>query len=185
MKHSLALLLIGLALSGCGAEKNEAAAPKVVASSEAEIVPEPHEDVSPVSPKHWYVMRDGSEYGYERVLSKNETDQGQAAGTLIMIKYAGQKNGKHQIYLQQKEEFDVFECNEPCDYIKTMTFYGDELIRTERLKFVPGTIAASAMMDAFNGQLEVVKVQKKSKPNIDLNIWFSEKSGIVLTPVKT
>jgi hypothetical protein len=128
-------------------------------------------------------MRDGNEYGYERAISQDEQNQGQATNQLLMVKYAGQKDGKHQVYVQDKQTFGVFECSAQCDYIKGMTFLGNEHIKTERMKGGPESVAGAALADAINGKLEQAKVAKKSDKSKKMHIWFSEEHGIELTPI--
>ncbi len=167
-------------LLGCGEAKTEAAKP---AAQSTETVSEAPEAAAPAKSDHYYSMRDGDEYGYERAISQDEQNQGQAANQLLMVKYAGQKDGKYQVYVQDKQTFGVFECSAQCDYIKSMTFFGKEHIKTERMKGGPESVAGAALTDAINGKLEQAKVAKKSDKSKKMHIWFSEEDGIELTSI--
>lgn len=175
-------LFTAVALLGCGESKTET--PKQTNQSVETATPgAPPEQASPVKPDHFYSMRDGNEYGYERAISNEEQNQGQAANKLLMLKFAGQKDGKYQVYTQDKQTFGVFECSAPCDYIKTMVFFGKEHIKTERIKGGTGSIAGAALTDAINGKLEQAKVTRRSDKSKKVHIWFNEDSGVELTPI--
>ncbi len=180
MKRYFWMALLGTLLMGCGKESPQTqSSPEVVA-----VAPEPMPDPVLRAPDHFYTMRDGFEYGYERTLSSNEINNGQAATTLVMIRYAGNKNGKHQIYNEDNGVFSVFECSVPCEFVKSMVFVDGEHVRTERMR-AAGTIAEAALLDAQNGKLEQAERKRKSQPNKSYHLWFDEDNGPQLTPIQT
>ena len=64
------------------------------------------------------------------------------------MRYMGEKDG---IYKLGAVGSGLLTCTNPCEVIKVYR-YG-QLV--DRIQFVPGTIAAAAFEDAFNGQLSV------------------------------
>jgi len=171
----LSLILSSALLAGCG---DNTSSQQATASQDkpAEIVPSvPIKD-------HQYSMKDGFEYGYEQGLSENQQNAGQVASTLLMFKYAGQKDGAFQVYTKDavNEVIAVMQCSNPCDFMKVMTFYQGENIKTERMRATEGSIGWAVMSDAINGKLQQYFVDKNGKK---LAIWFDEKKGITSTPV--
>lgn len=159
------MVLSGLIIAGCGNDK--APAPK--AAEPAAVVPaEPIKD-------HEYSLKDGVEYGYERAISENEANQGKAASELLMAKYAGEKDGAYQAYIKQGQVIAVFQCGNPCEFIKIMTFMDGEHINTERMRATEGTIGWSIMADAINGKLRPYVGDRNGRK---FNVWFDEKKGI-------
>jgi hypothetical protein len=130
-------------------------------------------------PDHWYSMRDGYEYGYEMALSQDAQNQGQATAPLVMVKYAGSKGNVHQAYIRKGYSVTVFECADPCEFIKIMGYAGGPVIQTEHIRNAPGIIAWEVMQDAIGGKLERYIADKKGKRYY---VWF-EPSGPKLEPV--
>ena len=156
-------ILISLALTGCNQ-----GSPAVTTEKEAEIAPQTVLD-------HYYSLKDGYDYGYEQGLSEEAIQQGQAATSLLMFKYAGQKNGIYQVYSKDSDVSTVIECSNPCDFMKIMVFAkGIGHIKTERMRATNGTIGWSVIADAINGKLEQFQGAKNDKK---FTVWFDEKDS--------
>lgn len=154
-----------LLLAGCGSK--ESAAPQQAAQE-----PAPAEiQQAPSKPDHNYAMKDGLEYGYEPALSADAQNAGQAASKLMMFKYAGEKDGKHQVYFKDGPNLIVAECSNPCDFVKTMQFFQQAHIKTERLRAAPELLIWLVLEDAMNGKLEQYHPTRDGKK---YNVWFTE-----------
>ncbi len=180
MKKIMIILSIAIGasvLSGCGnnddAEKQPTSNAK---EAQAEIAPE--------TPKvdHWYSMKDGYEYGYEQAVSQDQANAGQVGSTLMMFKYAGQKDGIYQVYSTDSTTgaMTVAQCSNPCDFMKVMVFFQGEHIKTERLKAQEGMVGWYVMSDAINGKLEQYVGARNGKK---VHVWFDEQSGLTSTPI--
>ncbi len=182
MKRLLILMVAGLLLGGCNKTNAtaEKAVPKPVAAAPAPI-PMPEPELR--QPDHFYSMREGYLYGYERKLSVNEANNGQASTTVLMFQYAGEKDGKHQVLSEEKNVFTVFECAGECEFIKVMLCVGGELYKVERIR-AANTVVAAVLLDAKNGKLEQVVREKRSHPNKKFHIWFNERAGFQMTEIK-
>lgn len=102
-----------------------------------------------------YVLRDAGMYGYEPAVSDNERAAGVRAAELVMVGYAGERAGVHQvIVLTPPRTVTVSQCAVPCDFIKIMRFEGGKLQASTILRGVPGTIGHMALTDAINGRLQ-------------------------------
>lgn len=139
-----------------------------------------------ITPPHHYVMQDGMQYGYPSAISAEAKQAGQAAEKLIMVHYAGTRDGKHQAHIMNGTTVEVIECGDPCDYAKSMLFIDNPVlkdqIRVERFKAQPGSIAWAVMADAINGELRTYGVELNGKTH---NAWVDEKRGMQYTPVKS
>ena len=174
MKRLVLLTAISamFALTACDQNK---VAPQA-APEQAAIVPEP------VKVDHYYSMKDGVEYGYEQGLSQDAQNAGQAATKLMMFKFSGQKNGVYQVFSAEKSGATVtLQCENPCNYIKSMSFYQLEHTGTERMKATEGTVGWAVMADAINGKLEKFQAEKNGKK---FEVWFDEKKGMTATQIK-
>lgn len=170
MNKLILLTAAALILTGCD---NNASAPK------------PAAEIALETPKidHYYALKDGTEYGYEQAVSVDSANAGQAASTLLMFKYAGEKDGVYQAYAKESTgAITALECNNPCEFIKINVFYNGEHLKTERMKATEGTIGWSVMADAINGKLEQ-HVAKHKKTGQKAHVWFSEHDGMVVTPI--
>lgn len=160
-----------LGLTACNQEPQGA----IVVPEQAEIAPEP------IKIDHYYSMKDGYEYGYEQAISQDSADAGQVASTLAMFKYSGQKDGVYQTYTKNVSGvITSLQCNNPCDFIKVMTFLNGQHLTTERLKATEGSIGWTVMADAINGQLEAFVQEKNGK---SFSVWFDEEKGLQTTAV--
>lgn len=131
---------------------------------------------------HWYSMRDGQEYGYERDVSAADRLQGRTANPLLMLKYAGQKDGVQQIFGSEGSSIMVMECDTQCEFIKVSAYSteGGPPLSVDRVRADPDALATHAMQDARYGKLEPFVAQIKKKPH---HVWF-DKTGAHFTPVK-
>lgn len=170
MKKAMWMLMV-LALAGCGDE----AGTKGISSepAEAEVVP-------PVKAEHLYSVEDNGEYGYERGISQNDQQEGRVANSLLMFRFAGQRDGKYQAYHKEGPAVVAMECSNPCEFIKAMTFYDGELIKKEMVRATEGSIGWSVMSDAINGYMKPYVAGKQGK---EYQLTFDEKRGIQKVPV--
>ncbi len=160
------------ALTAC----NQQPAAAIAVPEQAEIAP------APVQIDHYYSMKDGFEYGYEQGISVDSTNAGQLASTLLMFKFAGEKDGVYQAYTKNSMgAFDVIQCTNPCDYLKEMIFFNGAHIKTERIKAVEGSIGWTVMADAINGDMDRYVGQQNGKK---VNVWFTEQGGMQGTPIQ-
>jgi hypothetical protein len=164
-KLFLALICVVL-VCGCGQQSTSQ-------PEKAEIVP-----VEPL-PDHYYSMKDGLEYGYEPAVSEDAQKAGQLASTLLMFKFAGERDGVYQIYTKDGYSTTVAECSNPCDFIKIMVFAKDVgHVKTERMRATEGTIVWLAISDAINNKLEQFVNEKNGKK---FTVWWDEKKGLQTT----
>ena len=173
-KLAIAIALTGaLGLTAC----NQQPAAAMVVPEQAEIAPEP------LRIDHYYSMKDGYEYGYEQAISQDSAEAGQVASTLIMFKFSGEKDGVYQAYSKNTSEvITTLQCNNPCDFIKVMTFLNGQHLTTERLKATEGSIGWTVMADVINGKLEQYIGQQNGKK---VNVWFTEQDGMQGTPIQS
>lgn len=170
---TLISLAIAAMLAGCGQQE----APKQQAEEPAKVIPAKQVRT------HNYALRDGYEYGYERIVSEDERSKGQAVNSLMMAKYAGQRDGKYQVYIKdsgQSNLYVVAECTNPCEFMKSMVFFQGRLVSSERMRVQPGIIGWMILEDAINGRLEQFIGEKNGRP---VSFWFDEKKGLIVTPL--
>lgn len=164
-KLYLFVALLSLALAGCGNGQQTSAIPE----KPAQVVP-------PMPVKdHEYSLKDGVEYGYERAVSAEEANQGKAASQLLMVRYAGTKGGDYQAYIKDGLVIAVFQCSNPCEFIKIMTYLDGEHVKTERMRATEGTVGWSVMADAINGKLQPYVGERNGRK---FNVWFDERKGV-------
>lgn len=174
MNRLILLTVVALALTGCDNNSN--------ASKDKQ---KPVAEIALDTPQidHYYSLKDGSEYGYEQAVSLDSANAGQAAPTLIMFKYAGEKSGVYQAYMKEDTgAVTSLECNNPCEFIKINVFFDGQHIKTERIKATEGTIGWLVMADAINGKLEQhIAIHKKTGEKA--HVWFTEQDGMLITPI--
>jgi hypothetical protein len=170
-KQIVVWAVVTLVLAGCG-DSHPTLSTEAEGQS-ATIAPEP--------PKieHMYSMKDGDQYGYEKGISKDQQDAGQTASTLLMFSYAGEKDGVYQAYTGTDGVVTVMQCNNPCEFMKILTFVGGENVKTDRMKATEGSVGWAVMSDAINGKLEPHVAKRNGKKG---HVWFDENSGIHFTP---
>ena len=177
MKQYLCILALA-ALAACGQPSNEAAAPATQPpateqnqTAEASEAQAPAQE-NPANRAHGYAIKDGMEYGYETAISDDDAKAGQVANKVMMMRYAGEKDGKYQVHAKDGAATTVIECDKQCDYIKTMAFVDNQLVQKEMMKGGNGSIASIALADAINGQLEPFIEESKGKK---YHVWYTEK----------
>lgn len=169
--NKVALITAILLLAAC----NQEPAGAIVVPEQAEIAP------APVKIDHYYSMKDGHEYGYELAVSQDASNAGQVAETLIMFKFAGEKDGAYQAYTKESTgAISVVQCNNPCDFMKVMVFFNGEHIKTDRLKATEGSIGWLVMADAINGKMQQYVGDKNGKK---VHVWFAEQGGMQSTQI--
>ena len=177
MKQYLCILSL-LALAACGQPSAEKTAPEPAPTqqqptetAEASEVQEPVK-VESTAKEHHYAIKDGMEYGYESAISDDDAKAGQVANKVMMMRYAGEKDGKYQVHAKDGAATMVIECDKQCDYIKTMMFVDNQMMQKEMLKGGNGSLASIALSDAINGQLEPFVEESKGKK---YHVWYTEK----------
>lgn len=170
-KTILIAALSAFYLSGCGNGSQEQAEKKTVAVSEPVV-----KASEPAEVDHYYSMKDGFEYGYQKEVSDKDKDAGIATLPLLMVSYAGQRNGKYQVFMHAGPNYQVVQCENPCEFLKIMVFneYLKKPIDTQRMQAVDGILGVTMIKDAINGKLEVFAPVKDGKT---YHVWFDEKTG--------
>lgn len=133
---------------------------------------------------HNYSLKDGYEYGYERDVSADEQNRGQAANALMMARFAGKIDGKYQVFMKSSEDHNgtlVVECTNPCEFMKIMAFYQGQHVKTERVRVTPDIIGWSILEDAINGQMQQFVEDRDGRK---YTIWFDENKGMQRNQVK-
>lgn len=129
--------------------------------------------------EHNYDVHEGVDYGYTAMLSADQQRAGQAANTVVMVSYAGERNGRYQVHSRTGNVLRAFECAAPCDVIRVMAVIdADDLrqeVQMEYLRNTPGTIAAMALEDAMHGRLEpYAEYQGKRR----YELWVDQANGL-------
>lgn len=70
-------------------------------------------------PDHYYVWRDGDQYGYQRELGKSEFDRGDAAAPLFVIRHTPHRNADYEFFSVDGGITEIFSCNEPCEMVQS------------------------------------------------------------------
>ena len=170
---------MALAVAGCGDKAvpvASSAAPVVAAS----VVAEPPAQVMPT---HFYAVKDGNEYGYEKGLSDADRQQGKAAASLMMFSYLGRKGDTYQVMMQMDNVRSIAECTKPCEFAKIYTFVGNQFSAKEMLKLTPVAIVSSVFADAMNNQLDPLLGEQKGTP---VTFWVdSERKRLIVDDAKT
>jgi hypothetical protein len=161
-KTLLALSILGL--TACGQSTTPQAAT-------------PAAPAEPPKPQHHYVLKEGMQYGYESGISNTAAKDGQVASKIMMVRFAGEQDGRLQAFAQEKDVYTVLECERPCEFVKLMTFFGSRNIKTERIRANPGSVANAVMADAMAGELE----RSTLKGTPPFTVWFDEHRGMIKT----
>jgi hypothetical protein len=133
---------------------------------------------------YYYDLKEGVDYGYTAL-----QQPGQAGRSIIMVSYAGQRDGKYQVHTRQATLVSAFECSAPCDVIKVMSVIdADGLRRTvnvERIRAAPNMIGAMALADAMAGRLEsYVEYIDNTPKGRQAEVWVDEQKGLTRTVLK-
>ncbi len=131
--------------------------------------------------KHFYTLKDGEEYGYERVLSENDENSGRVAPGLSMVKFLGEQDGVLQAIMDSPvpKHKMIAQCTRPCEFIKLMVVRGDILVNKQTIRGGL-SVAAEMMADAMAGNL--IQSTKKIDGQI-YHQWFDEETGFQRSPV--
>ncbi|MDD4930484.1 MAG: hypothetical protein PHP85_14605 [Gallionella sp.] len=132
---------------------------------------------------HNYSLKDGVEYGYERAVSVEEANKGQAAASLLMAKFVGIQDGKYQVMAavgSSPNTVVVVECTNPCEFIKNMVYYQGQMVSSQRIRVTPDLIAWLMLEDAINGHLEQYIKETNGKKFF---LWFDETKGVIKTEI--
>lgn len=170
MRRLIALAL-SAALAACGDSPSPAPAP----DPEPTVIP-----VVPPTPVHRYALQEGLEYGYEKAVSTAEANQGRAASQLVMVKFLGEHNGVLQFHTRSGDFHVIYECARPCEFIKERVFHESRVLRTERYRVTPQSVAAALVADANEGQLKTWRGEHKGKLS---ELWVDEKGALIWRPV--
>lgn len=134
---------------------------------------------------HLYDVHEGAEYGYTAALSELDRRAGKVANTIVMVGYAGERNGRHQVHVRSGNAITAFECAAPCEVIKSMTVMDvdgmRQQVQTEHLRAVPTMIAALALKDAMSGELLRYSQDYDGRP---YDLWVSDTNGLTRQPAK-
>jgi hypothetical protein len=102
-------------------------------------------------------MVDSGTYGYEPALSEDDVRKGTATKPLLMMRYAGIKNGQYVvIILGQDANATVtnrVSCQAPCEFAKSETMTDDTVVKTETLRVTTASLIGAMLEDAVSGQL--------------------------------
>lgn len=145
----------------------------------------PYAQTQPPARGHFYDMQEGVDYGY----TVAQAQPGQAGRAIIMVSYAGQRDGKHQIHTRQASVLSAYECAAPCDIIKVMSVVDIAGLRrtvdVHRIRAAPNMIGAMALADAMAGRLtRAVEYIDGTKQGRHAEVWVDEKKGLTRTTLK-
>lgn len=167
------------------------AAPRDKPAARTALLPAPPAPAPAAAPsrEHYYDFKEGIDYGYTAELSETQRQAGQAASNVIVVNYAGQRDGKYQIHMRQGTMLFAFECSVPCDVMKILSVLdADDLrqqVTVERVRPSPGMIAAMALRDAASGKLEeYVEYIDGDRKGRHVTLWVDERRGLTRTIVK-
>lgn len=138
---------------------------------------------------HNYDLKEGIDYGYTVLVTEEQRKAGKAGAEIIMMSYAGERDGKYQVHSRQAGVLTAFECSAPCDIVKVMSAVDIDGLRktvhVERLRAGPNMIAALALQDAMTGKLQTYSEYPETAPKgTRLDVWIDEQKGIVRTAQK-
>lgn len=123
-------------------------------------------------PNRYYVIQDGTEYGYEQAVSSDALRQGQVAAKILMFRFLGERNGVLQFLSRDGDIHLVLQCDRPCEFVKQMVFFDQTLQRKDHIRAVEGSIAWAVTRDAMNGFLTSHTRVRDGKAQ---EVWFDEK----------
>lgn len=128
-------------------------------------------DTPQPKPAPLYSMNDGTAYGYEQAVSEEAKQRGQVASKLMMVKFLGEREGILQFHSKDGSIHLVYQCQRPCEFVKQMVFYDQELQRKDHLRAVNGSIAWAMARDAMNGHMKQYTKVRDGKLS---EVWFEE-----------
>lgn len=137
--------------------------------------PEP----SPARP-HNYDLQEGSAYGYTAALSNSDREGGRVGQQIVMVLYAGQREGRHQVHIRQGALLSALECGAPCDVVKMITVMDIAGVpaqpNVQMLRNAPGMLAGLALEDAIKGRLAQYRDEQGRA------VWVDSVTGVVRQP---
>lgn len=140
---------------------------------------------APAMKAHNYDVHDGTEYGYTSAVSQAQREAGQVGANIIMFRYAGERDGVHQLHMIKGSVYQALECRAPCEVVKIMTVMdldgSRRDVHVERVRNQPGMLAGMALDDAFHGRLEAYVETYDEKR---FEVWVDERKGLVRTLTK-
>ena len=156
------IVIAALFIAGCdsSATNSQATQPTAEDIKPASTTPE----AAPETPAHYYSVEDGGEYGYQRSVSKNDADSGQAQSALVMMRYLGEKGGIYTIAQYDGGVKGITSCKMPCEFMKVVVSVGGQTI-SKSIVPANGTIAQAALADAMRGFLKVYKAKQDVADN--------------------
>jgi hypothetical protein len=170
------MLLIAAVMHSCS--DDEPANPAVEAKKAEAAVPSL--PAQPFKPVAHYSLKENQQYGYEPALTDEDKTSGKVSVPLIMFKFSGERDGVYQAYTSNGRVHNVIECSGACEFLKVMTFFGSEHIKTERMRRVDGAIGSLVMSDAMDELLEPYKTKRNGKL---FNVWWDEAQGLIYSEV--
>ena len=127
-------------------------------------------------PPHNYHVNDGFDYGYEKAVTEEEKKKGLRVGDMMILKYLGERNGTLQFLHDYYGDRIIFECQKPCEFVKTMAFRNGVFFLKKHDRLVQDSIILSASQDAENGYLKQYTPTRNGKPS---SVWYDENKGAV------
>jgi hypothetical protein len=166
------MLMAGLAtLVACSQEASKQtsnATPEQVARIEAAAPPpEPPKPVEPPKPKHYYSFHEDGEYGYEQGLSDDDEKAGKSTKPLVMIRYLGASDGVQSIQIGDGPGRFVLSCTEPCEFVKSRSFYAGSSVKGETVRATAGSVIWAVLQDAQHGELTPFQRQPKPSSGVE------------------
>lgn len=148
-------------------------------------LPRPAPVAAQSKPAHHYQIREGMDFGYSEAISEQAQKSGQVAAKVTMFRYAGQRDGRHQVHTSDGTTFTAIECATPCEVLKIMSFIDQPYLRhtvhVERYRNEPGSVANAVLDDALNGRLNQYGMERGKQR---FQVWVDEKNGYQEIAVK-
>lgn len=73
----------------------------------------------------------------------------------MMVRYLGKKNDVHSVEIVDNPSRAIFSCKAPCEFIKSKQYFDGQLVKTEAVRNVEGSMIWAVMQDAENGMLTI------------------------------
>jgi hypothetical protein len=176
MKLAAIISILILTLVGCTEEIHPPGQQNTDSSVAPQVSSSPARD-------HNYDFVDGMEYGYTLASTEADEQNGVATNDITMFKYAGNKDGLHQLHTNQGPLLISIECAHPCNVAKIMSVMDlsheiEAPVIVERTRLKENSIAALALEDAAKGKLKSYYREVNGKK---YSAWVMQEKGIILT----
>lgn len=99
-------------------------------------------------PSHYYVWKQGDQYGYQRELSEDARKRGIATEPLFVIRPQESRDGQHAFFSVDGGVTTIFKCTEPCEVVETAGTLGPSVLPAPQ-----GSLLWAVVEDARNGEL--------------------------------